>query len=142
MVSTELSFNLNACFSNYKPKQATLIIQETQVYSYQNNIVRIFSAEVLKLILGETCMKATLKCKAVISSQKPCIDLYLEQQSRTMHMSERAGHKFVGRGSTILHMHSWQAPLNLDLEKFANMFLSEWRKYTEQQQKPLPTASR
>lgn len=62
-------------------------------------------------------MKATLKCKVVISDQKSCIDLYLEQQSRTMHMSERAGHKFVGRGSTILHMHSWQAPLHLDLEK-------------------------
>lgn len=83
------------------------------MYSYQNNIVRIFSAEVLKLILGETCIKATLKCKAVVSSQKSCIGLYLEQQSRTMHMSERVGHKFVGRGSTILHMHSWQAPLHL-----------------------------
>lgn len=62
-------------------------------------------------------MKATLKCKVVMSSQKSCIKLYLEHQSRIMHMSESAGHKFLGRGSTILHMHSWQTPLHLDLEK-------------------------
>lgn len=62
-------------------------------------------------------MKATLKCKVVMSGQKSCTELYLEQQSRTMHMSERAGHKFLGRGSTILHIHSWQGPLHLDLEK-------------------------
>lgn len=87
------------------------------MYSYQNNIIRIFSAEVLTFILGETCIKATLKCKVVVSGPKSSVGLYLEQQSRTVHMSERVGHKFVGRGSTILHVHSWQAPLHLDLEK-------------------------
>lgn len=46
------------------------------MYSYKNNIV---SAEVLKFILGETYMKATLKCKVVMNGQKSCIDLYLEQ---------------------------------------------------------------
>lgn len=62
-------------------------------------------------------MKATLKCKVVMSGQKSCTDLYLQQQSRTRHMSERVGQKSVGRGSTIPHMHSWLVPLHVNLEK-------------------------